>query len=373
MNLINKMNPANKKVIMLVDDNMVNLKIGREILKEKYKVYSIPSAKIIFSLLASVRPDMILLDIEMPDMDGFEVIKRLKTIPEYADIPVIFVTARSGEHDEHEGLSLGAIDYIYKPFSPSLLLQRIENHMLMIDQNKQLKELNNNLEEKIQARTNQVYELQDAMLYTLAELIEFRDDVTGGHICRTKGYLELFIPAVMREEIFAEETKHWNVKNILQSSQLHDIGKIAISDTILNKPGKLTQEEFEIMKTHTTVGVEAINRIAQKVEANDFLKYAGLIAISHHEKWDGSGYPYGLAGEDIPLIGRIMAFADVYDALVSERPYKKPMSAEEARDIIVDGRGTHFDPRLVDVFDRVFDGLGRQGREIVRQNIRMIA
>jgi putative two-component system response regulator len=367
------MNTTDKKMIMIVDDNMANLKMGREILKDRYTTYPVPSADTMFYLLKSVRPDMILLDIAMPDMNGFEALRKLKAEPEYADIPVIFLTARSGENDEHEGLKLGAIDYIFKPFSPALLLLRIENHMLIIDQNHQLKDLNNNLEEKVHKRTKQVFELQDAILYTLAELIEFRDDVTGGHICRTKRYLSLLIPEVMEERAFAEETRNWNVKNILQSSQLHDVGKIAISDAILNKPGKLTPDEFEIMKTHTTIGVEAINRIAEKVAANDFLKYAGLIAVSHHEKWDGTGYPYGLSGNDIPLVGRIMAFADVYDALVSERPYKKAMSAEEARNIISAGRGTHFDPRLVDVFERVFDGLGPRGRDAVRQNVRMIA
>jgi putative two-component system response regulator len=200
-----------------------------------------------------------------------------------------------------------------------------------------------------------VEELQDAILYTLADLLEFRDDVTGGHICRTKHYLELLIRGVMEEGAFPEETKNWNVKNILQSSQLHDVGKIAISDVILNKPGKLTPEEFEIMKTHTTEGVKAIRRIAEKVAINDFLEYASLIAGNHHEKWDGSGYPHGLAGDAIPLLGRLMALVDVYDALVSARPYKDPLSSEEARDIILAGKGTHFDPRLVDIFERIFD------------------
>jgi putative two-component system response regulator len=367
------MNTIEKKVIMLVDDNMTNLKVGREILKDKYTTYPLPSADTMFYLLKSVRPDMILLDIEMPEMNGFEALRKLKTDPAYADIPVIFLTAKSGENDEREGLGLGAIDYIYKPFSPSLLLLRIANHMLIMDQNHQLKNLNNNLEEKVYERTEQVCELQDAILYTLADLIEFRDDVTGGHICRTNHYLGLLIPEVMKVEAFAKETRHWNIKNILQSSQLHDVGKIAISDAILNKPGKLTPEEFEIMKTHTTAGVEAINRISKKVAVNDFLEYAGLIAASHHEKWDGSGYPYGLSGDNIPLVGRIMAFADVYDALVSERPYKKAMSSAEARKIIVDGSGTHFDPRLVNVFDRVFDELSPRLYSKVNQEVRMIA
>jgi putative two-component system response regulator len=346
---------ANRKVNLLVDDNLTNLKIGKAILKDKYITYTVSSAEMMFILLGSVHPDMILLDIEMPDMDGFEALRRLKAQPAYAEIPVIFLTAKSGENNEWEGLSLGALDYILKPFSPALLVLRIENHMLMIAQNRELKNLNNHLEENVRERTDQVLELQDAILYTLADLVEFRDGVTGGHICRTKHYLDLLIRGVLKEGAFAEETKNWNVKNILQSSQLHDVGKIAISDTILNKPGKLTPEEFEIMKTHTTEGVKAIKRIAEKVAVGDFLEYASLIAGYHHEKWDGSGYPNGLAGEAIPLLGRLMALADVYDALVSARPYKKAMSAEEAQGIIVAGKGTHFDPRLVDIFDRSFD------------------
>jgi putative two-component system response regulator len=346
---------VNKKVILLVDDNVTNLKVGKEILKDKYTTFTVPSAETMFELLENVRPDMILLDIEMPGMDGFEALKKLKAAPEYAEIPVIFLTAKSGENDEWEGLRLGAIDYISKPFSPSLLLLRIKNHMLIIDQNHLLKDLNNNLEEKVKERTDQVVELQNAILYTFADLVEFRDGVTGGHITRTMGYLDLMIREVMKEEVFAKETKNWNVENILQSSQLHDVGKIAISDTILNKPGKLTSEEFEIMKTHTTEGVNAIKRIEDKVAVSGFLDYAGLIAGTHHEKWDGTGYPNGLAGEEIPLVGRLMALADVYDALVSERPYKKAMTPEEAEHIIVEGRGTHFDARLVDIFERIFE------------------
>jgi putative two-component system response regulator len=346
---------TNKKIIMLVDDNLTNLKVGKEILKDKYTTFTVPSAETMFELLESVHPDMILLDIEMPGMDGFAALRKLKDEPAYAEIPVIFLTAKSGESDEREGLSLGALDYIFKPFSPSLLLLRIENHMQLIEQTRQLKDLNSNLEEKVRERTEEVASLQDAILYTLADLVEFRDGETGGHITRTMSYMELMLREVMQEGRFAEETKGWNMKNILQSSQLHDVGKIAISDAILNKPGKLTPEEFEIMKTHTTEGVKAICHIEKKVAANEFLEYARLIAGNHHEKWDGSGYPLGLAGTDIPLVGRVMAFADVYDALVSVRPYKKAMSAEEARDIIVGGSGTHFDPRLVTIFERVFE------------------
>jgi putative two-component system response regulator len=346
---------ANKKVVMLVDDNMTNLKVGKEILKDEYTTYTVPSAESMFELLENVRPDMILLDIEMPGMNGFDALEKLKAEPAYAEIPVIFLTAKSGESDEQAGLRLGAIDYVSKPFSPTLLLLRIENHMLLIDQNNQLKDLNNNLEEKVRKRTDQVVELQNAILYTFADLVEFRDGVTGGHISRTMSYLELMLKEVLKERDFAEETKNWNVENILQSSQLHDVGKISISDLILNKPGKLTSEEFDIMKTHTTEGEKAIQRIEEKVAVSDFLEYAGLIAGNHHEKWDGTGYPRGLAGNNIPLVGRLMALADVYDALVSVRPYKEAMTAEEAKDIILNGRGTHFDARLVDIFERVFD------------------
>jgi putative two-component system response regulator len=342
-----------RKVIFLVDDNGTNLTAGKVILKDQYKVYPILSAKVMFDLLENVIPDMILLDIEMPEMDGYEAIKKLKMYPQWWEIPVIFLTSKTDKGSELEGLSLGAIDYIAKPFSAPLLLKRIENHLFTEWQKRQLREMNDHLEEKVQQRTAQIINLQGAVLSTVADLVEFRDDVTGGHIARTQHYLQLLVDELLREDLYADETSIWNMDYLIPSAQLHDVGKIAISDTILNKPGKLTPEEFEIMKTHAAIGVMIIEKIEENAEEHDFMKHARLIAGGHHEKWDGTGYPIGVKGKEIPLEARLMALADVYDALVSARPYKQPLSPGKARQIIQEGKGTQFDPLLVDVFLKV--------------------
>ncbi|MDR0878676.1 MAG: response regulator [Treponema sp.] len=339
-----------RPVIMLVDDNPANLTLGKTMLKDAYDVFSIPSAEKLFSILKKVTPNVILLDIEMPEMNGYEAIKKLKADPDTADIPVIFLTSRNDPGSELEGLSLGAVDYISKPFSPPLLIKRIENHLLLEAQKDALKDYNDNLQLMVEKRTNQVMELQYSVLSTVAELVEFRDDITGGHIERTQKYLKLLVDKLLEENIYREEISSWNMALLLPSAQLHDVGKIGISDSILNKPGKLTFEEFEIMKKHTTFGENAINEIMKTTTEHDFLNHAKIFAGTHHEKWDGSGYPNGLMGYDIPLEGRLMAIADVYDALIAERPYKKPMSTYEAEKIMFDGRGAHFDPALIDVF-----------------------
>ncbi|GHS97936.1 response regulator [Synergistales bacterium] len=352
------------KKILLVDDNVTNLTAGRDILKEKYKVYPVPSAETMFDLLNNVVPDMILLDIEMPDIDGYEAIRRLKSDPALADIPVIFLTAKNDEGSELEGLSLGAIDYVSKPFSAPLLLKRIENHLFTETQKQQLKEFNSSLEEMVERKTAQILNLQNAVLSTVADLMEFRDDVTGGHVSRTQKYLKLLLDKLIEEKIYTDEMSGWDMYYLLQSAQLHDVGKIAISDAILNKPGKLTQEEFDIMKTHAAIGIDAIEKIKRNTEEHAFLYHAKRIVGAHHEKWDGSGYPSGLKGEDIPLEGRLMAIADVYDALISTRPYKKSLSADEAKRIIEHGKGTHFDPTLVDVFSEVADRFAIAARDM---------
>ena len=346
-----KMNARYK--IMLVDDNPANLTIGKNMLKETYEVYAMPSAAKLFEVLKAVTPDLILLDIVMPEMDGYAAIKLLKAEPKVAEVPVIFLTARTDEGSELEGLSLGAIDYVTKPFSAPLLLKRIENNLLIVAQRKKLKDYNENLQEMVRAKTRQVTDLQNAVLNTVAELVEFRDNLTGGHVTRTQKYLEQLLITLLSEKIYDEEIKKWDFTFLLPSAQLHDVGKIAISDAILNKPGKLTYEEFEIMKKHVDFGVKAIERIQHGTIEDAFLRHAGTFAGTHHEKWDGTGYPNKLAGDGIPLEGRLMAVADVYDALISVRPYKKKMSHEEAERIIIDGRGTHFDPILVDVFKKV--------------------
>jgi putative two-component system response regulator len=339
-----------RQTIFLVDDNLANLTAGKTMLKEHHNVFSIPSGAKLFEMLEKVTPDLILLDIEMPEMDGYEALKRLKTDKETCKIPVIFLTARNDPGSELEGLNLGATDYISKPFSPPLLLKRIENHLLIQNQQMALKDYNDNLQQMVQKRTRQVVELQNSILNTVTEMVEFRDDITGGHIERTQNYLKLLVDKLLSEKIYWEEVSAWNLEFLIPSAQLHDVGKIAISDAILNKPGKLSPEEFEIMKNHASIGEKAIEDIMKTNSENDFLCHAKLFAGTHHEKWDGSGYPRGLKNTIIPLQGRLMAVADVYDALIAARPYKKPMSTQEAERIIIEGKEKHFDPVLVELF-----------------------
>jgi putative two-component system response regulator len=341
---------SDRKLVILVDDNLANLKIGNNLLEEKFTVATAPSAAKMFSLLKNNTPAIILLDIDMPEMNGYEAIKILKSTPETKDIPVIFLTAKSESEDELEGLSLGAIDYITKPFNPALLLKRIEVHLLVEGQRKELQYFNENLQKMVEEKTENILDMQNALLKTMAELVECRDDITGGHIERTQRGIKILLEEIRKNGVYQEETKDWDVNLLLQSSQLHDVGKISISDNILKKPEKLTDEEFNEMKKHASFGEEIIERIEALTKESDFLNYAKIFAASHHEKWDGSGYPRGLKGNTIPLLGRIMAIADVYDALTSVRPYKKAFSHEEAARIITEGNGTQFDPRLVEVF-----------------------
>jgi putative two-component system response regulator len=336
-----------------VDDNAANLVTGKNVLKEEYDVYTLASGEKLFSLLQKITPDLILLDIEMPGMNGYEVIHTLKTGPATADIPVIFLTSWSDPGSEIDGLTLGAVDYISKPFSPPLLLKRIENHLIMSSQKKALQNFNDNLIRKVKETTIQVLELQNAILNTVAELVEFRDSTTGGHIERTQRYLQILVEKLLKEKVYSEEVSSWNLEFLVPSAQLHDVGKIGISDTILNKPGKLTPEEFEIMKKHAIIGEEAIDSIMKLSKKNDFLHHAKIFAGTHHEKWNGTGYPRGLKGATIPLQGRIMAIADVYDALIAKRPYKEPLSAAESKEIILQGAGSHFDPALVELFQDI--------------------
>jgi len=346
----------------MVDDNLANLSIGRNLLKTFYEVYPATSAAKLFEILEHIMPDLILLDIEMPEMDGYEAIKKLKADQRYSDIPVIFLTSKADEASEMEGFDLGALDYVAKPFSGPLLLKRIENQLLISRQKKELlanaeelQDYADNLEVKVREKTAEVINLQNAVMSTVADLVEFRDKHTGGHISRTQLFLQSLINEAIKEGTYADEMLKWDMDFFLPSAQLHDVGKIGISDTILNKPGKLTPEEFEIMKTHVDIGVEAIERIMNETNEHAFLDHALLIAGTHHEKWDGTGYPTGLQGLNIPIEGRLMAIADVYDALVSIRPYKKAFSHEEACKIIEEGAGSHFDPVLVKVFKNVED------------------
>ena len=356
--------------IILVDDNLSSLDQGKSKLKTFYAVYTAVSAAKMFEILENITPDLILLDIEMPEINGYETIKALKADPRYADIPVIFLTTRSDESSEQEGFDLGAVDYVTKPFSTPLLLKRISNQLLIVKKTKDLQasqkkiqDYANNLEAMVREKTEEVINLQNAVLSTVADLVEFRDKNTGGHIARTQLYLKTLVDALIENGKFKDELSGWNLGELLLSAQLHDVGKIAISDIILNKPERLTPDEFKVIKTHVDAGVEAIDRIIKKTKKHAFLDHALIITGTHHEKWDGSGYPMGLKGKNIPLQGRLMAIVDVYDALVAERPYKKAMPHEEACIIIVKGAGSHFDPVLIEVFRGVADQFDRIQRD----------
>ena len=341
-----------RKTIFLVDDDITNLTVGKNAIAEFYNVFTMDSGARMMKMLEKNIPDLILLDVNMPEMNGYDAIKILKGDKGTKDIPVIFLTAQSDNDSELEGLSLGAIDYIAKPFTPVLLLKRLEIHLELFD-------YTHNLQKMVEAKTRTVVELQNAFLKTMAELVEFRDDVTGGHIERTQMYLNALLSAMIKRGLYKEETVLWNINFILQSAQLHDIGKIRVRDSVLQKPGKLTEEEFAEIKQHAALGEAVIEKIKSNTTEQSFLEHAKVLASTHHEKWDGSGYPKGLKGYEIPLEGRLMAIADVYDALVSERPYKKAYSHEEAVRIILSGRGLHFDPLLVDLFLEVSDEFNR--------------
>lgn len=344
-----------RKTIFLVDDDVTNLMIGKNTLSESYNVFTLNSGARLLKILEKNIPDLILLDIEMPDMNGYETIKILKSKPETMNVPVVFLTAKSDADSELEGFSLGAIDYIIKPFSPILLYKRVESHMLIQAQKKTLSKYSSDLTEIAQAKTATVQEIQNAILRTMAEVVDFRDDIEGGHIEKTQNCFRLLVGALEKQGIYQNEISTWDFELVMESAALYDIGKIKLHDEVLKKPGKLTANEFDDIKHHTDFGEKLIEKIKSRTSGQEFLDYAAILAGAHHERWDGAGYPKGLKGEEIPLLGRIMAIADVYDALVSERPYKKAFGHREAVDIIADGRGRHFDPAIVDAFISVSD------------------
>lgn len=341
---------SNRETIIMVDDDITNLSVTKNMLIDKYDIFTVPSGKKLFQILEKTTPDLILLDVEMPEMSGYEVIEMLKSREDTAHIPVIFLTAMIDIENELEGLDLGATDYITKPFHIQLLTKRIEVHLLVQSQRKELKNYSNNLEQMVEKKTKTVFELQYTVLKTMTELVECRDDITGGHIERTTGYLRILLNALPEYDCYRETVLSWDIEFLIMSAQLHDVGKIAIRDSILLKPAKLTYEEFEEMKKHAVFGVNVIKKIEKSTSESMFLKHAEILAGSHHEKWDGTGYPSGLSGDEIPLEGRLMAIVDVYDALTNDRPYKKAYSHEEAVEIIRKDSGTHFDPGLVRVF-----------------------
>ena len=344
---------AKRKIIFLVDDDITSLTIGKKVLAPFYDVATLNSGAVMLKMLENVIPELILLDVDMPEMDGYEAIKQLKANEKTASIPVIFLTSLNDEEMELKGLSFGATDYITKPFSPPLLLKRIELHLLIEEQKKELLFFNKNLTHMVEEKTKTVVELKNAILSTLAEVVEYRDELTGAHILRTQKYIKVLMDALKDNNIYEQEVARLDKELVLQSCQLHDVGKIAVKDSVLLKPDKLSSEEFELIKIHPAFGEKIILKLKEKTTDSDFVEYARIFAVAHHERWDGNGYPNGLKGEEIPLLGRIMAIADVYDALVTDRPYKKAFSHEKAVQIIAEGKGSHFDPALIDLFEKI--------------------
>ena len=311
--------------ILVVDDEPANLKVIREVLANDYRLSFAKSGELALQLIENEPPKLILLDIMMPDMSGFEVCKVLKANPKTAHIPVIFVTALSHEQDESEGFALGAVDYITKPISPAIVRARVKNHLSLV-----------------QAEQLQLAHID--LIQRLGRAAEYKDTDTGEHIARMSRYSKVLALAYGMSEYEAEQLK--------QAAPMHDVGKIGIPDAVLLKPGRLNENEYEHMKQHALIGAKILEN-----SPSPLLQLAYKLALEHHEKWDGTGYPYGLKGKEISIEGRIVAIADVFDALTSKRPYKKAWSIEEALDLLKDEAGKHFDPQLVDLFIGQIDSI----------------
>ncbi|MDG4582825.1 MAG: two-component system response regulator [Candidatus Competibacter sp.] len=341
-----------RQTILVVDDTPDNIALLSALLKDRYRIRAANHGERALTIAAGQpRPDLILLDIMMPDLDGYEVCKRLKIDPRTTDIPVIFLTARTQVEDEEHGLRLGAVDYIAKPISPPIVLARVETHLTLKRARQFLQDRNAYLEAEVWRRSREVTAIQEVTILAMASLAETRDNATGNHIRRTQHYVQILARHLRRHPRFAAALTDETIELLFKSAPLHDIGKVGIPDRILLKPGHLTPAEFEIMKTHAVLGRDAIAAAERHLDTpNSFLRFAREIAYSHQEKWDGSGYPEGLWGERIPLSARLMAVADVYDALISRRIYKPALPHEQAVATIREGRGRHFDPDIADAF-----------------------
>ncbi|WED24765.1 two-component system response regulator [Vibrio sp. JC009] len=321
-----------KPILLIVDDVVSNIDALRTILADDYKLKVATSGEI--ALKAAVtepQPDLILLDIIMPEMDGYETCRRLKKDIRTRDIPVVFVTAKSEGIDEIKGFEAGAVDYVTKPPMPLVLKSRIRSHLALYNQTKEMFR-------QVQEQTKELRETRTIMVQQLGRAAEFKDNETGFHVIRMSRSAHAIALAYGLSEAQAELMQ--------DAAAMHDIGKLGIPDHILKKPGKLDSEEWKIMKFHTLIG----ERILGDSQHSSLIQEAGIIARTHHERWDGTGYPDGLAGEDIPLTSRICAIADVFDALTSERPYKKPWPVEDALEYIQNESGKHFDPKVVEAF-----------------------
>lgn len=341
-----------KKTLLIVDDVLDNLALMTGLLKDQYKVKVANSGEKALRLVREgVPPDLILLDIMMPGLSGYEVCQQLKADPATRPIPIIFLTALSSAEDERKGLEMGGADYITKPISPPIVLARVKTQL----ENKAMADFLRDqaafLQAEVHRQTREIRAIQDVTIFALASLAETRDADTGQHIRRTQFYIKALAEQLQTHPRFAATLTPEMMEALFKSAPLHDIGKVGIPDRILLKPGRLDPDEMAIMQTHTTLGWQALTQ-AEKTLGTDvaFLRVAKEIALGHHEQWDGHGYPQGLRGETIPVSARLMAVADVYDALISNRVYKKGMPSAQAAKIVIEGRGSHFDPDVVDAF-----------------------
>ncbi|MDP1999358.1 MAG: two-component system response regulator [Rhodoferax sp.] len=346
------MTPEAQATILIVDDAPENLVVLSELLRPQYRVLAATSGPACLRIAgAEPRPDLILLDVMMPNMDGYAVMAQLKQHAVTRDIPVVFLTALAAPEDEERGLLLGAADYIPKPIKPAVVMARVRTQLLAKLARDWLHNQNATLEAEVARRMTENDLTQRVSIRALAHLAEIRDPETGNHILRTQGYVQQLALALRQHPRFADTLTPRYIDTLSRSAPLHDIGKVGIPDHILLKPGPLTPPEWEIMKTHARLGSEAIDRAEQDISTPlEFLSVAKEIAHWHHEKWDGSGYPDGLAGDAIPVSARLMAVADVFDALISVRVYKVGKTYAQASEIIASGRGKHFDPDMVDAF-----------------------
>jgi len=339
-----------RDTILIVDDIETNRMILEEILNDNYDTVCAENGMKAISLMLSgtVRPSIVLLDIMMPEMDGYEVLEMMKKNAFTEHIPVIFITAADAESNEKKGLSLGAVDYISKPFNPEIVKARVASHL-------RLYHYSVRLEIMVQEKVEELIRSKEKMLETMANIIECRNLESGSHVKRTKDLVRIVAECLCENQSIGRDITESEVDIMSKAAPLHDVGKISISDTVLLKPGKLTNEEFEIMKTHTSLGGAMIKLMMYDNDSEDeeddkYLSCCYDIAMGHHERWDGRGYPNGMAGEAIPLSARIVALVDVYDALVSERVYKAAMPHEKAVEIITEGAGTQFDAKVVEAF-----------------------
>jgi len=338
--------------ILVVDDSPDNIILMSRLLKDHYRTKIATNGEKALKIASSDDPpDLILLDVMMPYMDGYEVCQELKKNPKTSRIPVIFLTAKTDIEDEKRGFEVGAVDYITKPVSAPLVLARVKTHLLLKDSRDFLIDKNQFLEHEIYKRTQEIIAIQDVTIIAMGSLAETRDSETGNHIRRTQNYVKMLAMKLKNNPRFRHILTDENIELLYKSAPLHDIGKVGVPDHILLKPGKLTPQEFEIMEKHTVFGRDAILAAEKRLESpTSFLTFAREIAYSHQEKWDGSGYPEGLTGDDIPISARLMAVADVYDALITRRIYKPAFAHEESVDIIKNGYAAHFDPDIVDTF-----------------------